>query len=209
MIRRISGRPFAPVALCLALFPRASSASEEPVAERTRVRGPLPTSSTRRRERARSSTRQAAPPRAATGSLLVALTLLRFVALELMGSAGYAPRGRHLARRACGSVSRWGRVSRDSRSPSALRPYGAVRFVHIHYATAETWKDHPADSFLGSSAAGLQHRSGMAGAAGLSWLIPHTDGKLRAMVEAELSWVPIGTPPAWALTSEVGLGYAF
>jgi hypothetical protein len=146
------------------------------------------------------------PAPAATGSIHVALPLLRYLAVELMGSAGYV--------RGDGSSpdDMWMRLALGARvedSRRAFRPYGALRFVHIHYATAETWKDHPADSFLGSSAAGLQHRSGMAGALGLSWLIPHTDGKLRAMAEVELAWVPIGTPPAWAVTSEIGLGVVF
>jgi hypothetical protein len=145
---------------------------------------------------------------AATGSLVVVLPLLRYLALELMGSAGYV-RGDGAS-----PDDGWLRLAlgarvEDSHASRGFRPYGSIRFVHIHYATAETWKDHPADSFLGSSAAGLQHRSGMAAAGGVSWLIPHTDGKLRAMLEAEVSWVPIGTPPAWAVTSQLGLGYAF
>ncbi len=143
---------------------------------------------------------------AAVGSLVVALPLLRYATLELMGTAGYA-RGDGAA-----PDDMWLRLALGARledSRKALRPYGALRFVHIHYATAETWKDHPADSLLGSSSAGLQHRSGMALAGGMSWLVPHSDGRVRAMLEAEVSWVPIGNPPAWAVTSELGLGYAF
>jgi hypothetical protein len=142
----------------------------------------------------------------AVGSLQVVLPLIHYASLELMGSAGYV--------RGDGSSpdDMWLRLGLGARiedTHRAFRPYGSLRFVHIHYATAETWKDYPVDSLLGSSSAGLQHRSGMALAFGVSWRIPHTDGKLRAMAELEGSWVPIGDPPAWAAMGEVGLGYAF
>jgi hypothetical protein len=146
------------------------------------------------------------PAPQAVGSLQVVLPLLHYVSLELMGSGGYV--------RGDGSSpdDMWLRLGLGARiedTHRAFRPYGSLRFVHIHYATAETWKDYPADSLLGSSSAGLQHRSGMALAFGVSWRVPHTDGKLRAMAELEGSWVPIGDPPAWAAMGEVGLGYAF
>ena len=90
-----------------------------------------------------------------------------------------------------------------------LRPYAAVRLVHVHFAPSETWAAHPLDSLAGSSSEGLQHRSGTALATGVSLPVPGTQGHLRAMAEAELSWIPVGDAPAWFLGVETGLGYAF
>jgi hypothetical protein len=39
--------------------------------------------------------------------------------------------------------------------------------------------------------------------------VPRTKQKLRLMGEAELAWVPIGTGPAWFLTTTLGAGLAF
>jgi hypothetical protein len=142
---------------------------------------------------------------AADASLTLALPLARLVALELMGSTGYA----------LGHGTEddfWARLALGLRIEDSfrdLRPYGAFRLVHLHYASAETWLQHPLDSIAGSSSEGLQHRSGMGAAAGLSWTIPHTRGKVRVMGEAELAWVPVGIGPAWFLTTSVGLGYGF
>jgi hypothetical protein len=142
---------------------------------------------------------------AATGSIRLALPLARVVALELMGTLGYAI-GR-------GSPDDfWARLAiglRIEDSLRAFRPYGAFRLVHLHFAPVATWEDHPGDSIAGSSSAGLQHRSGMALASGLSWAIPGNEGRVRAMAEIEVSWVPVGNGPEWFATGEVGLGYAF
>ena len=142
---------------------------------------------------------------AAGAGLTVTVPLVRVLAIELMGTTGYA----------LGHESEddfWARLAIGLRledSKRKLRPYGALRFVHLHYAPAQTWLDHPGDSIAGSSSEGLQHRSGMAAAAGVSWAIPRTHDKLRVMAEAELAWVPIGTGPEWFLATTVGFGCAF
>lgn len=142
---------------------------------------------------------------AGDSSLMLVLPIVRVVALELMGSTGYA----------VGHGTEddfWARLAIGLRIEDTLRdlrPYGAFRLVHLHYAAAETWAQHPLDSIAGSSSEGLQHRSGMGLAGGLSWAIPRTQGRVRVVTEAELSWVPIGTGPAWFLTTSAGIGYGF
>ena len=141
----------------------------------------------------------------ADAALMLTLPLGRVVAVELMGSTGYA----------LGHQSEddfWGRLAIGLRLEDGyrkLRPYGALRFVHLHYAPAQTWLDHPGDSIAGSSSEGLQHRSGMAVAGGASWAVPRTHEKLRVMAEAEVAWVPVGTGPAWFLATTIGVGSAF
>jgi hypothetical protein len=145
------------------------------------------------------------PAPSATGSIRLALPLARFFALEVSGTSGYAV-GRGTP------DDLWLRLALGLRiedAHQALRPYGAFRLVHIHFAPVSTWEAHPGDSIAGSSTEGLQHRSGSALAAGLSWSFPHTQDRVRAMAEAEVSWVPIGNPPAWFMTVEAGVGYAF
>jgi hypothetical protein len=145
------------------------------------------------------------PAPSATASLRLALPLARFVALEVSGTSGYAI-GRGT------SDDYWLRLALGMRvedSRAALRPYGALRLVHVHFAPVSTWEEHPGASIAGSSTEGLQHRSGTAVAAGLSWGIPGTGDRVRAMAEVEVSWVPIGDAPAWFATAEVGVGYAF
>jgi hypothetical protein len=145
------------------------------------------------------------PAPSATGSLRLALPLARFLALEVSGTSGYAV-GRGTP------DDLWLRLALGLRvedARRALRPYGALRLVHIHFAPVSTWEAHPGDSIAGSSTEGLQHRSGSALAGGLSWSFPYTQDRVRAMAEAELSWVPIGNPPAWFTTVEAGIGYAF
>ena len=123
-----------------------------------------------------------------------------------MGSAGYA----FGQRGATNDI--WARVALGLHLEDTLRsvrPYAAFRLVHIHYASADTWEKHPLDSILGSSSEGLQHRSGIAWAGGVSWPVPRTHERMRAMVEAQVTWVPIGNPPAWFESTEMGVGYAF
>ena len=142
---------------------------------------------------------------AGDSSLTLTLPLARLVAVELMGSTGYA------IGHGTGDDF-WARLALGLRVEDSLRdlrPYGALRLVHLHYAPAETWVQHPFDSAAGSSSEGLQHRSGMGLAGGLSWTIPHTRGRARVMAEAELSWVPVGTGPAWFLGTSAGIGYGF
>jgi hypothetical protein len=139
--------------------------------------------------------------------LALTLPIVRLVAVELMGSTGYA-----LGHTTGTEDDFWARLALGLRiedSLRALRPYGAFRLVHLHYAPVQTWLDHPGDSIAGSSSEGLQHRSGMALGGGLSWTVPRTKQKLRLMGEAELAWVPIGTGPAWFLTTTLGAGLAF
>ncbi|MGO8998534.1 MAG: hypothetical protein ACLQVI_34875 [Polyangiaceae bacterium] len=139
--------------------------------------------------------------------LVLTLPLMRLLTVELIGSTGYA-----LGHVTGTEDDFWARLALGLRiedSLRTLRPYGAFRLVHLHYASAQTWIDHPGDSIAGSSSEGLQHRSGMALAGGISWTVPHTKQKLRIMGEAELAWVPIGTGPAWFLTTSLGLGLAF
>ncbi|HEY8087301.1 MAG TPA: hypothetical protein VIF09_05640 [Polyangiaceae bacterium] len=139
------------------------------------------------------------------GSLRLDLPLARVVALELMGSAGFAFGHDE-------PDDTWLRLALGLRIEdawAAFRPYAAVRLVHIHFAPSETWARHPLDSLAGSSTEGLQHRSGTAVAGGVSFPLPGTTGRLRAMAEAELSWIPVGDAPAWFLGVEGGLGYAF
>jgi hypothetical protein len=141
----------------------------------------------------------------AQGSLRLNLPLARLATLELMGSGGYAF-GR------AEPDDAWLRLALGLRIEDALaeiRPYGAFRLVHIHFASAETWSEHPLDSLAGSSTEGLQHRSGMSLATGISLPIAGTQGKLRGMAELELSWIPIGNPPAWFMGTEFGFGYVF
>jgi hypothetical protein len=145
---------------------------------------------------------------APSGGTLLALTLpiARLVTVELIGSTGYA-----LGHVTGTEDDFWARLALGLRiedSLRTLRPYGAFRLVHLHYAPVQTWLDHPGDSIAGSSSEGLQHRSGMGLAGGVSWTVPHTKGRLRLMGEGELSWVPIGTGPAWFLTTSLGLGLA-
>jgi len=141
----------------------------------------------------------------ATTSLRLSLPLARVLALELMGTTGYA-----IGRGTPDDF--WARLAiglRVEDSARAFRPYGAFRLVHQHYASVSTWEDHPGASIAGSSNEGLQHRSGTAIAGGLSWTIPRTDDRVRAMVEIEVSWVPVGDGPAWFAATEAGIGYAF
>jgi hypothetical protein len=142
---------------------------------------------------------------AATTSLRLALPLARVLALELMGTTGYA-----IGRGTPDDF--WARLAiglRVEDSARAFRPYGALRLVHQHYASVSTWEDHPGASIAGSSNEGLQHRSGTALAGGLSWTLPRTGDRVRAMAEVEVSWVPVGDGPAWFATTELGIGYAF
>jgi hypothetical protein len=146
---------------------------------------------------------------APSGGTLLAVTvpIVRVVAIEIMGASGYA-----LGKTTGTEDDFWLRLALGLRiedSLRKLRPYGAFRLVHLHYAPVQTWIDHPGDSIAGSSSEGLDHRSGMALAGGLSWTVPRTKGKLRLMGEAELAWVPIGTGPEWFLTTTLGAGLAF
>ncbi|HEY1695392.1 MAG TPA: hypothetical protein VGG39_24655 [Polyangiaceae bacterium] len=139
------------------------------------------------------------------GSLRLTLPLARALALELLGTAGFAfghdePDDAWL---------RLGLGLRLEDAWASVRPYASFRLVHIHFAPSETWASHPLDSFAGSSTEGLQHRSGMATAVGISFPVPRAGSPLRAMAEAELSWLPVGDPPSWFLGVEAGLGYAF
>ncbi len=141
----------------------------------------------------------------ATTSLHLALPLTRVLALELMGTTGYA-----LGHGTPDDF--WARLALGLRledAARALRPYGALRLVHQHYAPVTTWEGHPGASIAGASNEGLQHRSGTALAGGVSWTVPHTDDRVRAMAEIEVSWVPVGDGPAWFATTELGIGYAF
>jgi hypothetical protein len=145
------------------------------------------------------------PAPSATGSLRLALPMARFFAVEVSGSSGYAI-GRGT------SDDFWLRLALGLRvedAHRALRPYGVFRLVHIHFAPVSTWEAHPGDSIAGSSTEGLQHRSGAALGAGVSWAVPRTEDHLRAMAEIEVSWIPIGDPPSWFATAEAGFGYSF
>jgi hypothetical protein len=147
------------------------------------------------------------PGPSATGTLRLGLPFGRLFSAELFLSAGYALLPAE-------PNSFWGRIGlglRVGKNGPTFTPYGAFRLVHMHYAPAEVWWEHPGSSILGSSADGLQHSSGMAAAAGVSWPFPFpkTRGHLRGMAELEASWIPIGNAPPWFLTGEVGVGYAF
>jgi hypothetical protein len=138
-------------------------------------------------------------------SLRLNLPLVRWAALELMATTGLS-----FGREEPDDF--WARLGLGLRvedATRAIRPYGSLRLVHIHFASAQTWIDYPLDSIAGSSTEGLQHRSGMALATGLSATMPGSAGRVRAMVEVELSWIPVGDPPAWFVATELGLGYVF
>jgi hypothetical protein len=140
----------------------------------------------------------------ATSSLRLALPLGRWAALEGAGTSGYV-----LGRGTPDDY--WLRLAigvRVEDAQQALRPYAALRLVHVHFAPVSTWQEHPGASIAGSSTEGLQHRSGSALAGGVTWALPHGGG-WRAMAEGELSWVPIGDPPAWFVSVEAGVGYPF
>jgi hypothetical protein len=141
----------------------------------------------------------------AQGSLHFTLPFGHYVAVELHGTLGYS----------IGTSEPndlWARLGlgvRVEKNNADFSPYGALRLVHLHYAPAEVWWEHPGASIAGSSASGIQHSSGMAAAFGVTWVVPSTDRRLRAMAELEGSWIPIGNAPEWFTTTEVGLGYAF
>jgi hypothetical protein len=142
---------------------------------------------------------------AAVGSLRVNIPFGGLFALEAVGTTGYAV-GREEADTA------WLRLALGARLEAILRafsPFAAFRLLHIHYAPATIWENHFGDALAGSSAVGLQHRSGMALATGAHWIVPGTARRVRFMLEVEGSWIPIGNGPEWFVTSEVGLGYAF
>jgi hypothetical protein len=145
------------------------------------------------------------PAPSVQGTFHVNLPFGHYVALELLFTAGYA------------NVSAapndfWGRIGlglRFEKASQGLSPFGAFRLVHLHYAPAETWWEHPGASIAGSSADGLQHSSGMAAAFGVTWRFPGAGGHVRGMAEIETSWIPIGNAPEWFATGEVGFGYSF
>lgn len=147
------------------------------------------------------------PAPSAEGTLRANLPFGRFLALELFLSAGYAVLSDE-------PNSFWGRIGvglRAGKTGPGISPYGAFRLVHMHYAAADVWWEHPGSSILGSSADGLQHSSGMCAAFGITWpLFPKLLGAhVRGMAELEGSWIPVGNAPPWFATAEAGLGYAF
>jgi hypothetical protein len=141
----------------------------------------------------------------AQGTLRFTLPFGRHVALEVLGTTGYAIGTRE-------PNAFWARLGlgfRVEANGPTLSPYGAFRLVHLHFASAETWWEHPGASIAGSSSEGLQHSSGMAMAFGVTWPVAGARSHFCAMAEVEGSWIPVGNAPEWFLTTEVGLGYRF
>jgi len=138
------------------------------------------------------------------GSLGAGIPLGRLFALELIGSGGVsAARGEE-------PNNIWIRLAlglRVERTDAwGLRPYGALRVVHIHFAKAETWRDYPGASLLGDSSKGLDHRSGLGLAGGLSY--GFGGSRFRFFGELEPSWVPIGRGPQLFAALTLGVGAA-
>ena len=104
------------------------------------------------------------PAPSVQGTFHIDLPFGHYVALELLFTAGYA--------NVSGAPNDfWGRIGlglRVEKASQAFSPFGAFRLVHLHYAPAETWWEHPGASIAGSSADGLQHSSGMAVAFGVT-----------------------------------------
>lgn len=138
------------------------------------------------------------------GELGATFPLGKLFALELLGAAGLS------AARDTEPNNIWIRLAlglRVERTDTwGLRPYGGLRLVHIHYAKAETWRDHPGASLLGDSSRGLDHRSGL----GLVGGVSHGMGASRFRIFAELepSYVPIGRGPQLFVAATFGFGAA-
>ncbi len=142
------------------------------------------------------------PIPAAQGTLGVTVPLGRLFAVELSG-AGAIAKGR-------GSEpdDAWGRLALGLRVERGdlwkMRPYGAVRLIHVHFAPLDTWTDHPGASLAGSSSHGLSHRSGLAAAIGLSYGLG--DSRFRLYGELEPSWLAVGRGPSFFATASFGMG---
>jgi hypothetical protein len=141
-----------------------------------------------------------------TGSLVMTRPLWRGLSLEIGGAIGWSPSGPAREDLA------WGRLSLGARLEpvrARLRPFVAVRAMHIHMATLATWRMHPVDSAAGSSEHGLGHRSGLALAGGGSWEVPGTKERLRLVLALEGAWIAIGHGPRFMLDAQMGAGVTF
>lgn len=138
------------------------------------------------------------------GSLGAGVPLGKLFALELIGSGGVS------AARDDEPNNIWIRLAlglRVERTDAwGVRPYGAFRIVHIHFAKAETWRDYPGASILGDSSKGLDHRSGLGLAGGVSYGMGGS--RFRIFGEIEPSWVPIGRGPQLFAAATLGFGVA-
>ncbi len=138
------------------------------------------------------------------GSLTAAFPLGKWLALELVGSGGVSAARRDEPNNAWVRLALGLRVERTD--AWGLRPYGALRLVHIHFAPTQTWHDHPGASILGDSSHGLEHRSGVGVGLGLSHGLGASP--LRMFAELEPSWVPIGHGPQLFAALTAGFGFA-
>lgn len=138
------------------------------------------------------------------GSIGAGFPLGKLFALELIGSSGVS------FARDDEPYNIWIRLAlglRVERTDAwGFRPYGALRLLHIHFARAETWRDNPAASILGDSSRGLDHRSGLGAAGGVSYGIGGS--RFRVFGEVEPSWVPIGRGPKFFAAMTLGFGVA-
>lgn len=144
---------------------------------------------------------------AIVGNLTLVWNRWDWLALELYGDSGY------VALSEPGTTGDyWNRLGLGARLENRrarLRPFASFRLVHIHLAPWEIWRDHPAAAWAGSSDVGLQHRSGMSAALGVSLPAPLLPNHLRMMTAVELMYVPVGDGPQLFPLGSLGLGWTF
>ena len=137
---------------------------------------------------------------AGIGSLTLVWSPTGILAAELLGDAGGT------------TTELWQRLALGARIEKRgrrTRPFASLRLTHIHMAPYEVWVTNPGQAFAGGSEIGVEHRSGLSAAVGVSTVVPRTRERARMFISGEMMWVPVGSGPQWFPIVQAGFGYRF
>lgn len=135
-------------------------------------------------------------------SLGLVVPLAPWIAADAEAQSGTAPtgeQGTYLARLAAGA--------RLTTIGGRLRPFGALRFVHIHMAPLGEWLDDPL-GMLGGANEAIVHRSGLAVSGGATYRLLEASPHWYLAPSAEVFWIALGDGPRFTGSVQIALGWA-